>query len=284
MVGSKLLKRIQEAVPKLTPKERAVAQYIVDHYKTAAFLTSVELGEAAGVSDTTVIRLASSLGYDGFTGLKKDLQYVVKNKLSAKEKFSSTISSLNEENYIRTVYEHERQNLEVTLDLVAPEDVHRVVEMVARARKTFIMGLGISAAPVRFLTYRLRRIQKDVVELNASAYSLVEKISTMSEADILVLFDFPRYSIDAFKTIRHARKEIGAGTVLVTDSLNNKAQTFADVTLMVRNESMGFTNSILGSDFIANLISVGVALKEKDKSYAQLERNEKFSRVLKHST
>ena len=283
MLESELLRRIREVLPQLTPKERAVAQYIIDHYKTAPFLTSVELGEAAGASDTTVVRLARSLGYSGFMGLKKDLHSLVQNKLSPKEKFSSTVSALSDHDYIGAVYEQERSNLEVTRDLLDPEDVRKTVVSLARARKIFLMGLGLSAAPVRFLTHRLRRIQKDVVELTSGAFSLIEKISIMNEADVLVVFDFPRYSVDAYKTTRHVRREIGARTVLVTDSLHNKAQQYAEITHMVRNESMGFTNSLSGSDFIANLISIGVAFEEKDKSYAQLERNERFSRVLKHS-
>ncbi len=277
------LKKIRESYQKLTPREKKVADYIMKDYKTAAFLNCVKLGKAVGVSDTTVIRLANSLDFNGFTEMKNTLQDIVKEEVSPKEKLTETISSVEESSYLKGVYEQEKQNLESTYNLIDSAELELVVNTICKARKIFIMGLGTSSCTVRFLTSRLRRVGKDVIEINSSAYSLVEKSTLLSGEDVFMAFDFARYSNDVLKMIRYAKEEFNTHTILVTASLQNPSLEYADHQILVRNDTLAFTNSIVGSDFIANLISVGVVLKEKDNSVNQIAKNEQFAKILGHS-
>ncbi len=285
MNNSLLLKRIQKTYPRLTPREKSVAEYLVENYQKSAFLTCIEIGKAAGVSDTTVIRLTNSLGYDGFAEMRKELQGIVEKEITPREQLSTTIKKMVEKDYMQEVFELEKQNLDKTFGMIDLESIGHVVELLCKARKIFAMGLGLSAAPVRFFSYRLRRIQKDVVEINSSGYSLVEKISmlSISKKDVLIVLDFPRYSKDVYKTMRFVKNEIGATIVLVTDNWLNPQQEFSDITIIGYNDSLGFTNSIIGSAFIINIISVGVILKEQHKALAHLKKIEEFSQLLGHS-
>ncbi len=278
-----ILKKIKTKYTDLSPSEKKVADYLIANYQTVAFLSCQELGRQAGASDTTVIRLSNKLGYEGFLQLKKELQEVVQDKISPSEKFSKTAKSVTAKNFIVETYQQEMSSLEKTFGMIDTDEVLTIIEKINSARKIFAMGLGLSAATIRYLCNRLRRISKDVVEINSSAYSLVEKISQLSKEDLLIAFDFPRYSNDVFKTLRYAKEDIGATTVLITDNLVNPSLEYSDDYIFACNESLGFTNSTISSDFIASILTVGVALGAKESSLSQLGKNEQFAKILGHS-
>jgi len=282
MNKSQLLDKMKESYSSLTPGEKAAAEYIVNNYEKAAFLTSIEIGEAAEVSDTTVIRLANTLGYNKFSDFKKDLQEIIRDRITPKEKLDITIKDIEEKDIFREIFELDRQNLERTFQGLDVEVTNQVIDILCNSRKVFAMGLGLSASAVQFLSYRLKRIQKDVVEINAGSYSLVAQIALMRSEDVFIAFDFPRYSRETYETMKFIKEDIGGSTVLVTDSLLNPLQKYSDIILTAHNDSLGFTNSIIGSAYLVNILSVGVILKEKQGSLLSLEKTEKFSRSLGH--
>jgi len=282
MKKSKLLQSIQENLLNFTPGERQVAQYVVDNYQKAAFLTSIEIGDEVNVSDTTVIRFANTLGYKGFTEFKQDLKEVVKKEITPREKLSSTIEELEKENeYFVQLYDIESINLRQTFEKLDFITINKAIDIMNNSRKIFAMGLGLSSIAVHYLGYRLKRIQKDIVEITSGSYSLMTQLSLLNNEDVFVAFDFPRYSRETFLALKFA-KEIGVTTILVTDSLINPLQEYSDVTILAYNECLGFTNSIVGTSFIVNLLSVGIILKDKNKSLDTLEKLEKFSEELGH--
>jgi DNA-binding MurR/RpiR family transcriptional regulator len=278
-----ILKKIRAKYKELSPSEKKVADYIIGNYQTVAFLSCQELGKLASASDTTVIRLSNKLGYKGFLQLKKELQEVVQEKISPSEKLSKTAKLVSTKDFIAEAYELELTSLEKTYRMLDSDEVMRIIGKIRSARRIFAMGLGLSAATIRYLCNRLRRISKDVVEINSSAYSLVEKISQLSKDDLLIAFDFPRYSTDVFKTIRYAKEDIGATTVLITDNLVNPSLEYSDEYIFACNDALGFTNSTISSDFVASILTVGVALGEKESSLSQLGKNEQFAKILGHS-
>ncbi|MCL6451813.1 MAG: MurR/RpiR family transcriptional regulator, partial [Acetobacteraceae bacterium] len=228
MIGSALYNRINEAIPHLTEGERAVAQYIVDHYQRAAFLSSVELGLAAGVSDTTVVRLARALGYSGYTALKKDLQELLRQKITPGEKLQTASRELGRgRDYVRALYQLDVHNLRRTFAELDLNTLARVVEAVDRAPQIFLMGLGVSASVVHFLDYRLRRCGKSVVEITAGGYTLTARLTPMAAGDLLLAIDVPRYSRDTLAAMKYAR-QIGAATVLITDSALTPLQQWSN--------------------------------------------------------
>lgn len=277
-----LLKKIVDSYSKLTTAEKSVAEYIVDNYQKAAFLTSIQLGEAAEVSDTTVIRLANSLGYSKFSDFKKDLQSIIKDKITPKEKLDLTLEDLEEKAFIKEVHELDMQNLNKTYENLNLDSVNQVIDQICSARKIFAMGLGLSAAAVNFFSYRLKRIEKDIIEITGGSYNLVAQMSLLTEKDMFIAFDFPRYSREIYETLKFAKQKSQVPTVLITDSPLNPLQEFSDLTLIASNDALGFTNSIVGSVYIVNIITVGVILKDKQKSLASLEKMEKFAQTIGH--
>lgn len=277
-----MFKRIRKDYSGLTPGERAVANFIVNNYKKAAFLTSSEIGEEASVSDTTVIRLAVSLGYNNFSDFKKSLQEIVKREITPREKLTNTIEKMGEGDFLEEVYAVDQQNLATTYEEINTRDIEKAIELLYKSRRIFLMGLGLSSAVINFLGYRLKRIQRDVVEITSGSYSLVAQLSQINAEDVLIAFDFPRYSKEIYKTLNFVKEDIKAPTILITDSWLNPSNEYSDITIIAHNDSLGFTNSIIGSAFLANILSVGVILRDKEGSLLSLEKMERFSKQLDH--
>ena len=283
ITDTQFLAKLKEVYPQLTPREKLVAEFLSENMQLAAFLTCVEFGKAAGVSDTTVIRLANVLGFDGYSQMKKQLQGLVRRKLSSQDKLSDTIDRISESNFLHEIYELEKQNLEQTYRSNDPHEIELAVKNIGQADKIFIMGLGLSVSVVRFLSLRLRRIGKDVVELTGSGFSLVEKLASYRTEDLLIAFDFPKYSVDVQQTLKFMKQKNSGTSLLITDNHLGEHAQHADIILTARNESLGFANSIIGTTMLCNMLSVGAALQNQDDSLEQLSSNEAFAELLGHS-
>jgi len=282
MKNSKLLQNIRKNLPKFTPGEEKVAHYIVDNYQKAVFLTSIEIGNEVEVSDTTVIRFTNVIGYKGFTEFKKELKELVKKEITPREKLSNTIEELKKEDeYLLQLYDIENMNLKQTFKKLDFTTINKAVELLNNGKKIFAMGLGLSSLAVHYLGYRLKRIQKNIIEIDSGAYDLVSQLSLLDTKDVFIAFDFPRYSRETLLALKYA-KEINVTTILVTDSLINPSQEYSDLIILAYNECLGYTNSIAGTSFIVNLLSVGIILKDKNKSLNTLEKLERFSDELGH--
>jgi len=282
MKNPKLFQNIRKNLPNFTPGEEKVAQYVVDNYQKAALLTSIEIGNEVDVSDTTVIRFANVIGYKGFTEFKKELKELVKKEITPREKLSNTIEELNKDNeYLLQLYNIENMNLKQTFEKLDFTTINKAIDLMNNDNKIFAMGLGLSSLAVHYLGYRLKRIQKNIIEIDSGAYKLVSQLSLLDNKDVFIAFDFPRYSRDTFLALKYA-KEMDVTTILVTDSLINPLQEYSDLIILAYNECLGYTNSIVGTSLIVNLLSVGIILKDKNKSLDTLEKLEKFSEELGH--
>jgi len=277
-----VLGKIKDAAPDLSRGERLVAAYVADNYQRAAFFSAEELGAEVGVSDTTVVRLAQSLGYKGFAELRRELQELVRQRVTPKAKLTDTISQLaGTENFAIQSYHLDLQNLNRSFAEIDMQTLEQVATVLAEARTVFVVGLGLSAAAVQFTCYRLRRTGAQVVDASSGGYTLIGHLASMEAGDAMLVFDFPRYSREALAAMRHARSR-GVPTILVTDSLVSPLQEFADRSILAFNNCLGFTNSLVGTVFIANVITLAVLLKRQERSLESAEQLESLVEELGH--
>jgi len=278
--NSPLYDKIVTLLPSLSPGQRAVARYVVDHDDTAAFMNSTELGQAAGVSDSTVIRFARALGYRGYLELKRTMHELVRQRITPRETLATTVGTLEQrEDYIQRLYRLYLGNVRQTFSQLDSAVVSQVIATIDSAPCLYIMGTGVSAAAASFLAYRLRRCRKRVVEIIGGGYRLMAGVGPMEGGDLLLAIDVPRYSPEVTATMKYARN-LGATTVLITDSLVTPMQEFSDYTLTACNEGLGFTNSAVGSMCLAEVLSVGLLLQREDEYVELMERLENLRRLL----
>lgn len=280
MTDTEFFTKLQDCYPRLTPSEKLVAEFLSRNLQVAAFLTCIDLGNAAGVSDSTVIRLANVLGFSGFAEMKKTLQGMVLKKLSARDRLSTTIAKVQGSSYLKEIYELEKLNLEATYKANPPGDIEQAVDMLHQARKIFVVGYGISSSVVRFLCSRLARIKLDVVEINVGAIRLVEKMAQAGAEDVILGFSFPSYAREKIKLFKYMQQIIGGKTILVSDRRLGELQAYSDLVLLANSDSLAFRNSITGAAMLANMLSVGLALKDGDKSLKQIARNQELADML----
>ena len=280
MNDSEFFSKLQECYPGFTPGEKKVADFLAHNLQAAAFMTCLELGEAAGVSDSTVIRLASVLGFGGFADMKKALQRMVLKKLSSRELLSTTMATVPSADFVQEIYELEKRNIEETYKQNPQAVIDQAVDALYKARKIFVVGLGISASLVRFLCSRLSRICPDVVEIDRGGLYFVEKMAMADCTDVLLAVSFPPYSPEKEKLIHYMKRDIGGKTILITDRRLGEVQASVDLTLVANSDSLAFANSISGPAMLANMLTVGVALRGGDRTLEQISRNQHLSSIL----
>ena len=81
-----MIDRLNQSGKRLSKGHRKIAQYIVEHYDKAVFMTASRLGESVGVSESTVVRFASAMGYEGYPQLQRSLQELVSHRLTANQR------------------------------------------------------------------------------------------------------------------------------------------------------------------------------------------------------
>ena len=152
MENMDLIEHIQQKFPKMSKGQKAIATFIMENYDKAAFMTAGALGRTVGVSESTVVRFACVLGYEGYPKLQKHLQEIIKNKLTNVQKLN-LLEGLSTEELVRTVYKMETKNLKHTVDMLDVEVVNKVVDALVHAKKIFVIGFRSCAPLVQFIVY-----------------------------------------------------------------------------------------------------------------------------------
>ena len=278
--NAEFFSKLQGSYPDLTPSEKKVADFLAHNIQAAAFMTCLELGEAAGVSDSTVIRLAGVLEFSGFADMKKTLQGLVLKKLSARDRFSTTMAAVRPARFVDEVYELEKRNIQETHRQNPQSVIDQAVDMLYDARKIYLVGLGVSASLVRFMCSRLSRVGLDVVEINRGGFFFVEKMAAANSEDVMLAVSFPPYSPEKEKLINYMKNGLGGKNILITDRRLGEVQASVDLTLVASSDSLAFANSISGPAMLANMITVGIALRCGDRTLEQMSRNQELAAFL----
>jgi len=208
------LELIAKKIDSLSGAQKRLGQYILSDSTALLLSTSRELGRAVGVSESTVVRFAQRLGYDGFPELKRELQRKIRPRLRAAARMEETISELSEEqNIIAKLIKRDIQLLNETVQSISESDFHKSIEMIWRAQKVFIIGFNVSMALAHFLHFRLIRVKKDVRWLFLTGgSSLLEQLALMEKEDILIAIGFLDVPRETQTALKHARK-VGASVL-----------------------------------------------------------------------
>ena len=267
-----MIDRLNQSGKKLSKGHRKIAQYIVDHYDKAVFMTASRLGERVGVSESTVVRFASAMGYEGYPQLQRSLQELVSHRLTANQRFEMS-TEINPSEALGIVLKSDMQNLRATLDQMDNAVFDDVVRRLLSARSIYVMGLRSAAPLAQFMGYYLNYIFDNVHLVSSGATDVFEEISKLKENDILVGISFPRYSTRTLEAMRFA-KRCGAQVVAITDGPMSPLNDIADATLMARTDMASFVDSLAAPLSVINALLVALGLHRKEalsQHFRQLE-------------
>ncbi len=255
--------------------QKLIAQYIIEHYDKAAFMTASRLGSTVGVSESTVVRFAAEVGFEGYPQLQRALQELIRNRLTSVQRMEVTSDQIGSSDALHKVLNLDIEKIRHTLEEASLEDFNNAVDAIVGAKNIYILGIRSASALSGFLSFYFNHIFENVRLVNTtSASEMFEQILRIGKDDVFIGITFPRYSKRTYNAAAYARAN-GAQVVAITDSrLSPIAQT-ADHLLLARSDMTSFVDSLVAPLSLINALIVAVGLKKKDEiaqTYSRLEQ------------
>lgn len=244
--------------------QRRIAKYIQENYDKAAFMTAGKLGATVGVSESTVVRFAAELGYDGYPGMRKALQEIIRNRLTSVQRIEVAKDMINGSNVLKAVLTADMEKLQKTVDEINVVSFDAAVDAIINAKHVYIVGMRSSAALSSFMGYYLNLLRDNVHLLHDTAVSEVyEQVIRINEGDVFIGMSYPRYSSRTVKAMRFA-KEAGATTISLTDGESSPLVKISDITLYARSDMVSFLDSLVAPLSLINALIVSIGLRSND--------------------
>jgi DNA-binding MurR/RpiR family transcriptional regulator len=271
-----LISRIKESLPRFSKGQKLIANYIINHYEKAAFMTAAKLGNVVGVSESTVVRFAIELGFDGYPKLQKMLQELIKIKLTSIQRMEVSSNRISEENILKSVLQSDMDKIKITLEEIDKGNFNKVVESLLQARKIYILGVRSSAPLASFLGFYFNLIFDNVRLVHTTSVSeMFEQILKAGEGDVVIGISFPRYSRRTIKAMKFVKSQ-GATTVAITDSHESPIALGANLSLIARSDMASFVDSLVAPLSVINALIVAIGMRRKEYIYNTFERLEKI--------
>ena len=264
-----LLTRINQHYNSFSKGQKLLANYIIDNYDRAAFITASKMGRTVGVSESTVVRFAYALGYDGYPALQRSLQEMIRNRLTTVQRIQLT-SDLSQDEVLSTVLKSDISNIRSTIESVNTATFNSVIDYMLKARKIYVVGIKSAAPLAQFLGYYLNFILDDVCIVNSTVYETMLRIS---DKDMCIGISFPRYSSKAVEALSFARSK-GAYVTAITDSMFSPIAELEDSVMVARSDMASFADSLAAPLSLINALIVGAGLRRKDEVYERLDQLE----------
>lgn len=259
-----ILGEIRERMQKreFSKGQKRIAEYILENYEKAAFMTANRLGINVDVSESTVVRFAMEMGYSGYPAMQKALQEMVRNKLTAIQRIEVSNDRLADQDVISVVMHADAESIRLTMDGIKNETFDQAVNALVQARKVYIVGIRAASAISEFLGFYLNMTLENVIVIRVNSFSeLFEQIFRIGKQDVMIGISFPRYSKRTVKSMMYA-KDQGATTIAITDSEASPLSGLADYTLTARSDMISFVDSLVAPLSLANAIIMAVGRKK----------------------
>lgn len=260
-----LIERIRQNERTFSKGQRRIAQYIEEHYDTVAFMTASKLGVTVGVSESTVVRFATEIGYSGYPALQQAIQEMIRNRLTTVQRLDNTSKKVPLDRLLDAVLEQDIDLIRRTAENVSHEAFYKAADALTKVRRVYVVGAGSSAALATFLTHYLSIIYESVRQLDATSESqILQQLVHIGPEDALIAISFPRYSKKIVTALRHASRS-GATVVAITDSEFSPIARHAEHVLLAKSDMVSFVDSIVAPMALINALIVTIAIKKKDE-------------------
>ena len=264
-MNSQLSERIRQNSAGFSKGQRAIARYIEEHSDKVAFMTASKLGATVGVSESTVVRFATEIGYSGYPALQQAMQEMIRSKMTSVQRLEMTSHNVPLEKLLDVVLEQDIDILKRTKENIDHDAFNQAADAMMKAKTVYVLGAGSSLALATFLAHYLRLIFDTVHLVEAtSEYTILQQMVRAGEEDAIIAISFPRYSKKAVKTMKYASSQ-KATTVAITDSPLSPLAQYASHVLLARSDMVSFVDSLVGPLSIINALIVTVAIKKKDE-------------------
>lgn len=271
-----LLAKIQSMMSGFSKGQKLIAQYILNNYDKAAFMTASKLGSMVGVSESTVVRFSTELGFDGYPKLQKALQELIRIKLTAVQRIAVTNDRIGEQDILKNVIMSDMDKLRLTMEEIDNQEFERAVQAIMSGKRIYILGVRSCVALTSFLGFYFNLLFENVRLVHTNSVSeMFEQILRVSPDDVVIGISFPRYSSRTVKALRFA-KDRGATVVAITDSKFSPLCEFANHVLTARSDMASFVDSLVAPLSVINALIVALGMRKKQETYHIFEELERI--------
>ena len=271
-----LIAMIEEGMHTFSKGQKRIANYILEHYDKAAYMTASKLGTLVGVSESTVVRFAIELGFEGYPEMQKSLQELIRMKLTSVQRVEVTNSLIGEGDVLEKILMSDAEKIRRTLEEVDREAFEAAVDKIVAADKIYIIGVRSSSSLAGFLNFNFRMIFDNVKFVQTTSGSeMFEQIMSIGPNDVMIAISFPRYSKRIVNAVEYAHNA-GADVISLTDSHQSPIAGVADQLLLARSDLVSFVDSLVAPLSIINAIIVAVSRKKMDDIRVRVEQLEKI--------
>ncbi len=264
-----LISKINEKYGRMSKGQKLLANYIIDNYDKAVFLTAAKLGEMLGVSESTVVRFASFIGYKGYPEFQQALEALVRAKLNASDRIEITSGGIEQNGVLRTVLSSDALKIKNTMETIDEAAFENAVESILNARRIYVVGIRTCAPLASFLSFYLNMIFDNVVNLQTSSTSeLFEQMIHINEKDCIIGISFPRYSMRTLKALEFANNR-RADVITITDSIHSPMNLYSSCNLIAESDMHAAVDSLVAPLSVINALLVALC----NKKQAQVAKN-----------
>ena len=273
-MAKNILHTIEKNMISFSKGQKLIARYILNNYDKAAFMTASRLGKTVQVSESTVVRFATQLGYDGYPSMQRALQEMIRGKLTSIQRIQASDGVLNGYDLVTNVLHRDMENIRMAIDQTDLAEFDRLVELIADARRIYIVGFRSSSFLAGYLNFYLRLIFENVTLVQGGAAGTFDQIFRVGPDDVVFTICFPRYSELALKTVQFAKGR-GATILALTDSEMSPIARAAEGALLVHNEMISFVDSLAAPMSMLNALILACARRrgtDVSASFSELEQ------------
>ncbi|MCR5279224.1 MAG: MurR/RpiR family transcriptional regulator [Lachnospiraceae bacterium] len=272
--GKDLLTRINDGFGGFSKGQKLIAAFVIDHYDMAVFMTASKIAETVGVSESTVVRFAKEIGYDGFPEFTKALESLYKSKNDMVGKMRKKYGSSSQSEVLNSILRADMQKLEDTIVNMDVKAFEMSVDIILKARKVYVVGLRSCQPLAEFLNFYLNMIRADVIMLNTtSASEMFEQMIRIDSRDCIIGISFPRYSMRTLKAMEFAHDR-NARVITITDSVHSPMNLYSTCNLLARSDMVSIVDSLVAPLSVINALVVALCLKRPKEVKANLENLE----------
>ncbi len=270
-----ILSLLQQKEGEFSKGQKRICRYITESYDKAAFMTASRLGKTVGVSESTVVRFAVELGYDGYPSMQKAMQEMVLNRLTAVQRMGVANDRIGDQDVVSMVLNADADKLRQTAEVVSRDDFRAAVQAILKAKQIYVVGVRSTSALANFLGYYLNFMFRNVHLVTTSGASeMFEKLVGVDSDDVVIAFSFPRYSTSTLKGAQYCRST-GATVVGITDSRLSPLGQNSDHVLVAKSDMLSIVDSLVAPLSLVNALIVALASEKEPelaKTFNTLER------------
>lgn len=273
---NELILRIEERYGKMSKGQRRLADYVRQNYDKAVFLTAAKLGETVGVSESTVVRFAIQLGYNGYPGFQKALEELVRNRLNSIQRMEVTYGRITQSEILETVLQSDIDKIKQTLAVIDHKAFNLAIDTILNARNIYVIGIRSCAPLASFFSFYLNLVCDNVTPVTTNSSSeIFEQLIRIGEEDVIIGISFPRYSMRTLKALEFASNR-KAKVITLTDSIHSPMNLYSSCNLIARSDMASIVDSLVAPLSVVNALVVALCMKKQKEVVSTLETLEKI--------